>query len=238
MNITLFPNREMVDELLVENADVLLSRSGVSRYRLRVESPTEAIHLELWTTQRGYLAVDVDEPLPTWGLIQRAPDSAVAVMRAQDVTAHLEHMDRGYYWLGVCKADSWAIRFRSSGYVKARVLASSTTRTSGAPSPGRLCDECGAFVLEFPGHVESLARARHAAWNKQLFLAAAELISVTGCTAADAETWTRHTGRARPSLPGPPCPFCHAPLPTSRSQQCLHCKADWHLPFPWNVEFE
>lgn len=229
MNLTFFPDGERVDEVLVENAAVLLSRSGVSRYRLRVESRTEALELEIWTAPHEQLVVDTDEPPPPWGSVQRAPDVAVAVVRALDVIVHLEHMDRGYYWLGVSRIDSWAIRFRSKESVKSRVLASSGSRSSET-SPGHLCDGCGAFVLDFSEHYEALVRARQAAWNKQLSLAAAELMSVTGCSAPEAETWTRHAGRPGRSRPGPPCPFCHTPLPTSRSQQCLRCKADWHLP--------
>ena len=225
MDVTLFPDRKTVDDFVIHDANVLLVRSGVSRFRLRAESRTEAIHIEISSAQA--LTVDCDEPVPTWAFMRRAVHDAFAVVRVRNVMAHLEHMDRGLYWLGVGRTELWAMRFRASGRVASRILASSPIRTSGALSPGRLCDLCGAFVPEFPDS-EGVRRARRAANGQQPSIAAAELVVATGCSGADAELWTRHAGRARSSVPGPPCPFCHHPLPTSRSQQCLQCKADWH----------
>ncbi len=134
---------------------------------------------------------------------------------------------RWVYRLGVGRTKLWAMRFRASGRVACRILASSPIRTSSALSPGHLCYRCGAFVPEFPDS-EAQRCALKAANGQQPSIAAAELVVATGCSGADAELWTRQAGRARSSVPGPPCPFCHHALPTSRSQQCLHCKADWH----------
>jgi hypothetical protein len=99
MDVTLFPDRKTVDDFVIHDANVLLVRSGVSRFRLRAESRTEAIHIEISSSRA--LTVDCDEPVPTWASIQRAAHDAFAVVRVRNVTAHLEQMDRGLYWLGV-----------------------------------------------------------------------------------------------------------------------------------------
>jgi hypothetical protein len=87
-----------------------------------------------------------------------------------------------------------------------------------------LCDHCAQFIPAMDLAAPEIARIR----GLGLTLARAELIAATGCTEAAAGLWVEHAGVAMAVRPGPPCPFCGASLPTTRSRQCLRCSADWH----------
>jgi hypothetical protein len=37
-------------------------------------------------------------------------------------------------------------------------------------------------------------------------------------------------GKGKGRAPGPPCPYCGAPLRTDKAKQCFNCGMDWHDP--------
>ncbi len=97
------------------------------------------------------------------------------------------------------------------------------------PDRGIKCECCGTFVPEFEDFPDA-ARSRVLALirEERHMLAQAELMAATGAPVRFAKIWVIHGGQGRPRFPGPPCPHCGAPLPSSRSKQCLTCHADWH----------
>src|SRR5262245_30828095 len=114
---------------------------------------------------------------------------------------------------------------RIDSYSRAEVLARGQT----LPARGQLCHHCGVRIPEFadlkgPGRRRVLELIRQQRW----IMAIRELQTITGCSLRWAKLWVHHAGRPQALHPGPPCPFCGAPLKTSRAQLCLHCGADWH----------
>lgn len=97
------------------------------------------------------------------------------------------------------------------------------------PRRGPVCDSCGVRVPQFAGlSQEDRFRILKLILEGRQMLATRELRAATGCGLRWAKIWMRHNGEPQPRFPGPPCPFCGAALPNSRSRQCLKCKADWH----------
>lgn len=229
MRLDLFPDSSMVDDLVVDDASLLVTRAGEARYCLRFESKREAVFLDLWTTRKGTIDFKTQEDVPPWMTALFLPDGTLAVLMSVPVTAHLEHLDRGLYWLGLRSIDEWSGTFSTRGYLKTRVLHRSL---GAARMPGEFCDECRSFVPSVcTDNSAALAHIR-AICHDQPSLAMAELAALTGLSSDDARVWVEHAGRPRSSQPGPLCPFCMAVLPTSRSRQCLRCKADWHWQGP------
>ncbi len=100
----------------------------------------------------------------------------------------------------------------------------------GFPPRGPICDCCGVRVPQFADLEErDRARVLQLIRDNRDMVARQELIAATGCSERWAKIWVQHRGRPQPRFPGPPCPFCGVQLPSLQSQQCLHCKADWHL---------
>lgn len=97
------------------------------------------------------------------------------------------------------------------------------------PLRGPMCDCCGARVPQFLNLNEELRfRILRLILEGRTTLATSELRSATRCGPRWAKIWILHRGVPQARFPGPPCAFCNAPLPNSRSRQCLHCKASWH----------
>lgn len=99
----------------------------------------------------------------------------------------------------------------------------------GLPSRGPACDACGVRIPRFA----SLTRTDRFRILKLILEgrkmhAMRELRAATGCGLRWAKIWVLHHGEPQPRFPGPPCPSCGAALPSSKSRQCLKCKADWH----------
>jgi hypothetical protein len=97
------------------------------------------------------------------------------------------------------------------------------------PNRGPVCEHCKQHVPQFADlthaqhmHVLELIRNNHSS------KAMAELSRATACDRRWSKIWVLHHGQPQPRFPGPPCPNCGAPLPSSNSQQCLSCSADWH----------
>ena len=100
---------------------------------------------------------------------------------------------------------------------------------SGLPDRGDLCHQCGVRVPRFRELDDELyPRVVKLIDHHQMTLATKELVSALGCPMTFAKIWVTHRGRAKPTYPGPPCPYCGKPLRTSRAKQCPHCFRSWH----------
>lgn len=97
------------------------------------------------------------------------------------------------------------------------------------PRRGPVCDSCGVRIPQFAclGRADRLRILKLILEDRQI-LAIRELRAATGCGLRWAKIGVLHNGEPQSRFPGPPSPFCGAPLPNSRSRQCLKCKADWH----------
>lgn len=97
------------------------------------------------------------------------------------------------------------------------------------PPRGPLCHHCGLRIPQFLDLTDTArARVLDLICSNQRIMAMRELQAQTGCSLRWAKLWVVHSGRPLSRRPGPPCPFCGAPLKTSRARLCLHCGRDWH----------
>ena len=65
--------------------------------------------------------------------LEVSEELALESVEAAGVDVHLEHMDRGHYFLGFSRGEEhWGLSLRSDGYVKTRVLRGTVT-----PQPRR-----------------------------------------------------------------------------------------------------
>ena len=128
MEITLFASGDLVDEIVLAAGSIELRRVGAAQYVARLVEGSEAAEVELWTTAKGSIDVaprDPHDPEPKW--LQLAVDAtgALVSITAQDVDVHIEHLDRGAYFVGLTKRDDlWTVNLVSDGYIKTRVLSS------------------------------------------------------------------------------------------------------------------
>lgn len=129
-----FPDGVLVDELYTERVDLELVRWGKARYRLDARGETD-VSLELWTSKVGHIAIDAHRTFPAWARASYDEAGALERLSCQTVDVHLEHLDRGAYFLGVSRrSDHWGLTLSTRGYLKARLRSDSP---SAARSPAR-----------------------------------------------------------------------------------------------------
>jgi hypothetical protein len=120
MRINLFPSG-LVDDLVVEEAPVRLSRTGIARYALTIALDTPII-VTLWTSRKGHIACSLWHTPPPWSAIRLSAAGDLEELAATSYMLRLEHLDRGLYALGLARMhEHWGLLLRTSGYLKARV---------------------------------------------------------------------------------------------------------------------
>ncbi|MCG8350648.1 MAG: hypothetical protein MI924_23000 [Chloroflexales bacterium] len=120
MRLNLFPSG-LVDDLVVEDAPVRLSRTGIARYALTI-ALNPPITVILWTSRKGCIACNLWHTPPTWIAIRLSAIGELEELEATSCMLHLEHLDRGLYALGLARMhEHWGLLLRTSGYLKARV---------------------------------------------------------------------------------------------------------------------
>lgn len=116
----------LVDELVIDPTTLTLLRTGAARYELTHMLPEgRVLSVRLWTTGKGSIATQIDPDLyqaPSDRLSYKlSPEGTLLSLEAQDVGVHLEHMDRGHYWLELSPHghEPLAINFHTPGYLNA-----------------------------------------------------------------------------------------------------------------------
>lgn len=115
----------VVDEVVVECAEIELQRSGAARYLLSIRGGQgEAVDLVLWTSQRGCIEVRVRDQ-KDWVTVTFGADGTLEMLIAKMCLVHLEQMDRRCYWIGLSRGDSYThIDFWTRGYIKTKIIHS------------------------------------------------------------------------------------------------------------------
>lgn len=120
MQILLFSSG-LVGDLIVEQADIAVSRTGVARYTLTITAE-QHFTVTLWTSRKGYIECAPPQASPTWALIRLNDTGDLEELEATSCSFHLEHLDRGLYALSLRRSDEdWGLLFRTSGYLKTRL---------------------------------------------------------------------------------------------------------------------
>ena len=115
----------LIDELVLHSCSVHIQRTGDARYTIRLEEANgRKWGLELWTSRRGRIQttiVDAEE----WVDTALETDGSLKSLDARECDFHLEQMDRGSYWIGLCMGTGPTVHVRVStnGYLKIKVVS-------------------------------------------------------------------------------------------------------------------
>jgi hypothetical protein len=108
----------------------------------------------------------------------------------------------------------------TTGYTRGELLELG----NALPSRGEVCDRCGAHIPEFAEWTpRDRARVMDLIRQGRKIMAVRELRAATGCSLRVAQLWIEHDGRPQAKgPPGPPCPYCEAPLPPPQPDWSTH----------------
>jgi hypothetical protein len=111
-----------VDDMFLEHATLEITRTGVARYSFIATTTDGAISLEIWTTVKARISVRIDDDIGvhSW-FVLRTEREILESLTAKDCAVHLEQLDRGHYFLGLCRGpDEIRLHLDAPGYIKAR----------------------------------------------------------------------------------------------------------------------
>ena len=110
---------------------------------------------------------------------------------------------------------------------------------SGAPDKGDICHHCGALIPRF-AEMDSKLREHliRLIESGDSLIAIQVLVSNLDCPLGFAKSWVIHRGEAKPTYPGPPCPYCGKALHTARAIRCKSCLRAWHNREPPKPKYE
>jgi len=122
-----FQNGQLVDDFAASPCDVLVRLVGDARYEILAECEFgRTVSVALWTTRKGKIITRVSRAgeVAPWGNTEQDVDGTLHQLVATECSLHLEHMDRGHYWLGLDHEDGSAmhVNFSTPGYLKTKVL--------------------------------------------------------------------------------------------------------------------
>lgn len=123
-----FQNGQLVDDFVASPCDVLVELVGDARYEIVVECEFgRTVSVALWTTRKGKITTQVDGAA-SWVTTEQDADGVLRHLIARKCMLHLEHMDRGHYWLGLSREgdSAMSLNFLTPGYLKTKVLFDKT----------------------------------------------------------------------------------------------------------------
>jgi hypothetical protein len=99
-------------------------RVGLARYEARFTEGKAITQVEFWTTKKGRINVNTSPELPEWAHLKTTEHSTLESLSAQEVDVHIEHMDRGHYFVGLTRMKvCWRLSLVTCGYIKMQVRA-------------------------------------------------------------------------------------------------------------------
>ena len=120
-----FADGSLVSDLVIGPGSLSIRLVGAARYEIVMACGTRRqLTLTIWTTQKGKISTQLRDG-GSWAVARLGADGSLDVMSASDCLMHLEHMDRGCYWMGLSHSggDTMSIGFSTPGYLKTKILA-------------------------------------------------------------------------------------------------------------------
>jgi len=120
-----FADGALIADLVVGPGTLSITLVGTSCYEISMLCETgRQLTLAIWTTQKGKINPQLRDGR-MWAVARLGADGNLDTLSVSDCLMHLEHMDRGCYWVGLSHAsgDTMSIGFLTPGYLKTRVLA-------------------------------------------------------------------------------------------------------------------
>ena len=118
-----FPDGLLIDDLVIGPGSLSIRLVGAARYEIAMACNTgRQLALTTWTSGKGKTSTRLRDVAP-WAIARLGDDGNLDALSAADCLMHLEHMDRGCYWMGLDHSgDTMHIDFLTRGYLKTRVL--------------------------------------------------------------------------------------------------------------------
>jgi hypothetical protein len=94
-----FANRSLVGDLVVGPGSLSIRLVGTARYEIAIACYNgRQLALTIWTTQKGKISTQLRDRGP-WAVARLDADGNLDTLSVLDCLMHLEHMDRGCYWM-------------------------------------------------------------------------------------------------------------------------------------------
>jgi hypothetical protein len=122
--LNLFTDGSLIDELWTGVGGVAIVLTGAARYEISAGCDSgRQLAVLLWTSGRGTITTQVRDP-GQWAISRLGADGNLQALTATNCSVHLEHMDRGHYWLGLdhSSGETMHIDLLTPGYLKTRLL--------------------------------------------------------------------------------------------------------------------
>lgn len=122
VRVALRPNGT-IDEVWADAVEVRFTRTGDSRYVVRVRG-TEDAEILLWTTRKQQIRLcPLDPAPPAWIVLELADAGELRGLSATACALHVEQMDRASYFVGLSRDDAhFGLHLVTHGYLKARFV--------------------------------------------------------------------------------------------------------------------
>lgn len=119
-----------IDEIFLENTNVSISRTGLAKFRFKLKKQ-KAITFDLWTSKKGTIKFNFsDGQISDWISIEKIDDDTINDIKAEHCSFHLEHCDRGLYYLSLNKKDeNIKILISTKGYIKTMLVENDQQRS-------------------------------------------------------------------------------------------------------------
>jgi hypothetical protein len=113
----------LVDEVVIGPGSFCCCRTGIAQYVLQFHGDDgRELTLKLWTTRIGAIGIDIEDDAPFVRSV--FVDGGLQSLNADRCRLHVEHLDRGFYCLGLEDGRGAVFRclWRSAGYLKCVVI--------------------------------------------------------------------------------------------------------------------
>lgn len=119
-----FDDGILIDEIIVENCTLEVLKTGIALYSFNFSDSKENKVLELWTSQKGFIETQIDNKTMHKNLIERDTEGQLKSLKLDCHHFHLEHMDRGHYWMMIQhnKNEKIVLHFMTRGYLKTKLI--------------------------------------------------------------------------------------------------------------------
>ena len=118
-----FADGSLIADLVTGSGRITVKLIGEARYEISAVCDSgRLIGVELWTTKKGIITTCL-RVVAAWATLRLGSDGNLRELNASDCSLHLEHRDRGHYWLGLegTGGDTIHVEFTTPGHLKTRV---------------------------------------------------------------------------------------------------------------------
>ena len=123
VQLTKFTNETLIDEIVVDNCDLHIIKTGLAKYQITFADKTEKYTIDLWTSLKGIIETPVACKSRYLIEIKYDNNNNLKEFKCLKCNVHIEHMNRGHYWVKITyKNHNYiTINFITRGYLKTKL---------------------------------------------------------------------------------------------------------------------